>query len=165
MDRNDRARIMWRAEAHERRTKRPRCRNGDLGYAGISVLRTIAFRYWCASRRAAWPSYDTLQAATGYCRQTIATAIGRLERAGLLLVLRRAGWRSGRLVRETNLYHLPAAAPAPPPCDESLRRERKTKTQEIPMSPMLAAALAGIAGRLGLAMPATAEAERGLAGE
>ena len=149
MDRNDRARLMHRAEAYERRTKRWALPSGALGYTGLSVLRCITFRFWNPGRRAAWPSYDALQRATGFCRQTIASALRRLERAALLLVQRRAGWKAGRLVRESNIYRLPVAAAAPPPDDESLRRERKPKTQEsIPMSPLLAAALARLQARM-----------------
>jgi len=145
MDRNDRARLMYRAEAYERRTKRRALPSGALGYTGITLLRTLAFRYWNAERRAAWPSYDELQRATGYCRQTIARAIRKLERAGFLLVTRRAGWIGGRIVRESNLYRLPVDAPP----DESLRGERQPKTPDsIPLSPLLAAALASFEARM-----------------
>lgn len=151
MDRNDRARLMWRAEAYERKTKGRALPSGALGYTGISLLRVIAFRYWSAPKRAAWPSYDELQRVTGYCRQTIARALRRLEAAGFLLVQRRAGWRQGRIVRETNLYRLPADAPCPA---ESLPRERQPKTQDfVPYAALtgpLKDALERLAERLGL---------------
>jgi len=154
MDRNDRARLMYRAEAYERRTKRRALPSGALGYTGITLLRTLAFRYWNAARRAAWPSYDELQRATGYCRQTIARGIRKLERAGFLLVTRRAGWIGGRIVRESNLYRLPEPQPPPIPADhESLRRERdKLKTSlssvERPARDLLDAALASYEARM-----------------
>jgi hypothetical protein len=36
-----------------------------------------------------YPSYDALQATTGLCRQSIAVALDRLERAGVLRITRR----------------------------------------------------------------------------
>jgi hypothetical protein len=154
MDRNERARLMWRAEALERKTKRKRCRNGVLGYTGIAILRIIAFRFWNASKRAAWPSYDKLQEVSGLSRQAVADAIDRLETAGVMLVTRRAGWINGRIVRESNLYRLPEPPPPPIPADhESLRRERdKLKTSlssvERPARDLLDAALASYEARM-----------------
>jgi hypothetical protein len=149
MDRNDRARLMYRAEAYERRTKRRGLPAGALGLTGIAVLRCIAFRFWNAGRRAAWPSYDALQRATGFCRQTIANAIKRLEASGIMLVTRRAGWIGGRLRREANVYRLPAAPALPLPDDESLRRERQPKSLSSPdAAPLLAAALASYEARM-----------------
>lgn len=106
IDRNQRARLIFAAEAYERRTKPQGKRAGALCQSGLQVLRCIAFRFLSVPKGEAWPSYDALQAATGLCRQTIARAIRRLEAAGFLLVTRRAGWNGRALVRETNLYRL-----------------------------------------------------------
>ena len=101
-----RVRLIFQAEALERRTKAPGARDGVLGATGVQLLKTLAFRFFNSARGAAWPSYDTLQRVTGRCRQTIARAIRRLEDAGIITVARRAGWIGGRLVRETNVYRL-----------------------------------------------------------
>jgi hypothetical protein len=45
LDRNDRAKILFCAEAWERRTKEPGRRNGALGYVGLSILRALLFRF------------------------------------------------------------------------------------------------------------------------
>lgn len=160
MDRNDRVRLLWRAEAYERRTKRRGSPIGDLGLTGVALLRVLAFRFLNAKRNRAWPSYDTLQRETGFCRQTIARGIQRLEAAGFLLVTRRAGSRGrGTIVRETNLYALPSAPPAVPDFDSPLVRREPKPEEFIPwerwQSP-LKEALEALGRRV-------AEANRGLA--
>jgi hypothetical protein len=131
MDRNERVRLVWRAEAYERRTKPHGRAIGALGLTGVALLRVIAFRFLNAKQNRAWPSYDTLQRETGFCRQTIARGIQRLEAAGFLLVTRRAGSRGrGRIVRETNLYALPSVPPAVPDFDSPLVR-REPKPQDF----------------------------------
>ena len=131
----DRTTLIWRAEALERRTKAPGRQSGAIGQSGIAVLRAIAFHFYSKARAAAWPSYTALQAATGFCRQTVAAAIKRLEAAGLLLVTRRAGWNGSRIVRETNIYRLPAGVPGGfrrfpvDTANESLGVGRQPKTQ------------------------------------
>jgi hypothetical protein len=123
-----RVRIIFQAEALERKSKRRGCRNGVLGLTGLLLLKTLAFRFFNSARGAAWPSYDTLVKTTGLCRQTIARAIRRLEMAGVLDVSRRAGWIGGRLVRETNVYRLRGAVPA----HESLPGGREELTPSLP---------------------------------
>jgi len=130
IDRNQRARLIFCAEAHERRTKQWGKRGGDLMPSGIQVLRCIAFRFLNLVRGAAWPSYDALQEATGLCRQCIADAIKRLEAAGFLIVTRRAGWNGSRIVRETNFYTLPIEPP-PLPDDVSLLSERQPQASRF----------------------------------
>lgn len=43
-----------------------------------------------------WPSYEAIAARAGVDRRTVIRAVGRLERAGLLLVVRSSGRRSNR---------------------------------------------------------------------
>lgn len=93
MDRNARARLLYLAELLERRTKAPGRRNGTLGYAGLAVLKALLLRFANGKTGLCCPSYTALQCATGLCRQAIADALSRLERAGLLRIVR-------RLVRE-----------------------------------------------------------------
>jgi hypothetical protein len=160
IDRNQRARLIFAAEAYERRTKPKGKRAGDLCQSGLQVLRCIAFRFLSVPKGAAWPSYDALQTATGLCRQTIARAIRRLEAAGFLLVTRRAGWTGRALVRETNLYRLSSEKGGglfrtpPPPVWESLLSRRQPQDSRIPWEEWedcpLKAALTSLGARFAL---------------
>lgn len=89
LDRNQKARIMVAAEGLERRTKLPGRRNGLLGYVGLAVLRTLLLTFHNSSNGLCCPGYATLQARTGLCRQSIANGIARLERTGILRIVRR----------------------------------------------------------------------------
>ncbi|MFL5280783.1 MAG: helix-turn-helix domain-containing protein [Rhodopila sp.] len=131
IDRNARARLLFQAEAYERRTKLKGQRGGDLMPSGIQLLRCIALRFLNLAKNAAWPSYDTLQEVTGLSRQCLANAIKRLEAAGFLLVTRRAGWNGTRIVRETNLYRLPENPPPPPDDYESLSSRRQPEASRF----------------------------------
>ena len=83
LDRNLRARLIWTAERYNRQTRRPGA-GGALGLAALSIYRCLLFRF--GDRPA--PTYRALRTATGHCVQTIATAIRRLEAAGLVFVTR-----------------------------------------------------------------------------
>jgi hypothetical protein len=88
LDRNARARIMAQAEALERRTKAPQAQwSARPGRA--RVLGALMRRFFNTSTGLCCPSYDALQEATGLCRQTIAHALARLERAGIIRIVRR----------------------------------------------------------------------------
>src|SRR4051794_31118538 len=93
LDRNERARIVFLAEALERRTKLPGRRNGLLGYVGLSVLRCLAFGFLSMRTGLCCPGYGAMMAKTGLCKQSVATGLARLERTGILRIVR-------RLVRE-----------------------------------------------------------------
>jgi hypothetical protein len=89
LDRNQQARILYVADQLERRTKLPGKHNGALGYIGLAVLRALLLR--CFNRRSGLccPSYEALQSITGLCRDSIATALARLEASGLVKIVRR----------------------------------------------------------------------------
>ena len=89
LDRNERARIVFLCEALERRTKGPGQRNGQLGYTGLAVLRALIFGFLNRATGALYPSYDAIQRRTGFCRSSIAHALARLERCGVLTITRR----------------------------------------------------------------------------
>ena len=116
LDRNERARIIFRAEALERSTRPAGGRNGVLGYVGLTVLEALLWRFHRAKDGMCAPSYLDIMAATGLCKQSVANALKRLEAAGFLDIMR-------RLVREavdgvvhtrqgSNLYRfkMPAAS-------------------------------------------------------
>ena len=136
MDRNDRARIIYRAEHLERATKPKGKRNGVLGYTGLTILRALLFKF--AARPT--PSYKAIKGATGYCMDTISTALKRLRAAGLIEVVpqgRRTllGWR-----RTNNLYRFPAQARLPlHPGEQQIPTEIKKEARSVPVG-----SLAGI---------------------
>jgi hypothetical protein len=146
LDRNERARILVLAEALERRTKLPGRRNGLLGYVGLSVLRCLMFAFLNARHGLCCPSYAALEERTGLCRSSVATGLARLERCGVLKIVRRLvrqrverispltgqpEWYVGT-TQATSLYSLhrpgawadhlavPAARPTPFPCRPQL---------------------------------------------
>ena len=80
---------MFLAEALERRTKKPGRRNGQLGYIGLTILRALVLHFQNRQSGALYPSYSALERHTGLCRQSVARGIARLERCGVLRVVRR----------------------------------------------------------------------------
>lgn len=110
LDRNAKARLLHACEVLERSTKAPGRRNGALGLHTLAVLRCLLLRFHNAGNGRCCPSYDAIQRETGFCRQTIARAISRLEAVGVLVVTRRLVRElchsSGRLVvrQACNLY-------------------------------------------------------------
>jgi hypothetical protein len=89
LDRNQRAKLWSVAQSMERITKQRGDRNGCLGAIGLTVLNCLLYRFLNANSGRCDPSYDTLQRLTGLCRQSISTAIDRLEASGLVTVTRR----------------------------------------------------------------------------
>lgn len=110
LDRNAKARLLHACEVMERTTKAAGRRNGLLGQTGLAVLRCLLLRFHNAGNGRCCPSYDAIQKETGFCRQTVATALERLESVGVLVVTRRLVRQlcqfSGRLVvrQGCNLY-------------------------------------------------------------
>jgi len=114
---------------------------------GILVLEALAFRFHRSLDGLCCPSYDTLIAATGLCRQSIATALKRLEAAGILKITRRlirevvggGGFEMTVCRQGSNLYALfaPSEATDKLPCCAPMVR------------PFPAARFAGLAKLLG----------------
>jgi hypothetical protein len=84
-----RAQILERAEALERTTKPKGQRDGVLGQSALMVLRVLLCHFLDAKSGRLDPSYKQIQKQTGFCMQTIALALKRLERAGILEITRR----------------------------------------------------------------------------
>jgi hypothetical protein len=72
-----------------RRTKLPGRRNGLLGYVGLAVLRCLAFGFLNMKTGLLCPGYGAIQAATGLCRASVANGLARLERRGIIKIVRR----------------------------------------------------------------------------
>lgn len=89
IDRNDRARILTQAEIIERTTKRPRCKNGAFGYAGLQVLKCLLFRFLNVATGRCDPSIAAIAAATGLAPSTVQKALDRIEASGILQRVKR----------------------------------------------------------------------------
>ena len=89
LDRNARAKLLFMAERIERHTKVAGRRNGSFGYAGLAVLRALVLRFANGRTGLCCPSYQTLRAHTGLCRQANADALHRLEAAKIIKITRR----------------------------------------------------------------------------
>lgn len=89
LDRNERARIIFMSEALERRTKRAGRRNGLLGYVGLQVLRCLMLAFLNGKNGLCCPSYEAIIAKTGLCKSSVAAGLARLERCGIIKIMRR----------------------------------------------------------------------------
>lgn len=100
LDRNQKAKILFLAERLERSTKAAGRRNGCLGYIGLQVLKALLLTFHNGQTGLCSPGYGALQKVTGLCRQSIATALKRLEACGVIAIVR-------RLVRLAVAYDCP----------------------------------------------------------
>jgi DNA-binding MarR family transcriptional regulator len=100
IDRNARARLLFLAEALDRRTHQPGQHGGCLKRTGLAVLRALLFTFANLVTGRCDPGYDALSRAAGMSRSTLAKALKRLEEAGLLVRTR----RQAGTVRLTNTY-------------------------------------------------------------
>jgi DNA-binding MarR family transcriptional regulator len=100
IDRNERARLLFQAEALDRRTHRPGQHGGCLKHTGLRVLRALLFHFANAVTGRCDPGYDALARAAGVARSTVAVALARLEAAGLIVRTR----RQAGMTRWTNAY-------------------------------------------------------------
>ncbi len=105
LDRNARVRLLFHAEALDRRTRLPGQHGGILKRTGLAVLRTLLLGFCNITTGRCDPAYSTLARASGCARSTVAVALRRLEDAGLLERVRR---QLGR-VRYSNAYRFKAA--------------------------------------------------------
>ena len=100
VDRNQRARVLYLAEALDRRTHLPGQHGGCLKRSGLAVLRALLFGFLNAVTSRCDPGYDALARAACVARSTVAVALARLEAAGLIVRTR----RQVGVVRFTNAY-------------------------------------------------------------
>ena len=111
IDRNARARLLWKADALDRRSHEPRRHGGRLRRTGLQVLRTLLLAFANAVTGRCDPSLDTLARMAGMARSTCAEALNRLEAEGLVrrVQRRRVVRANGGLVvaQITNAYTFP----------------------------------------------------------
>ncbi len=129
VDRNARARLIYFAEALDRRTHQPGQHGGDLKRTGLAVLKALVFGFLGRGGRCD-PSLESLARMAGCARSTVIEALKRLEAAGL--VRRLARWRAvaanGGLVvlRLSNAYLFPMADAAQKPPETGSRLQSTT---------------------------------------
>ena len=138
LDRNARARLIYFAEALDRRTHQPGRHGGVLRRTGLAVLKTLLFGFHNIATGRCDPSLEGLARMAGCARSTVAEALHRLEAAGLI---RRVGrWRAvaanGGLVvvRASNAYTFPAAGVAQKLPETGSRSKSTTYLFEQPKS-------------------------------
>jgi DNA-binding transcriptional ArsR family regulator len=108
IDRNERARLLFQAEALDRRTHQPGQHGGCLKRTGLAVFRALLFGFANAVTGRCDPGYDALARVAGVARSTVAVALARLEAAGLIVRTR----RQAGAVRFTNAYSFTASETA-----------------------------------------------------
>src|SRR3954451_22594846 len=89
LDRNLVAKILFLAEALDRRTRGKGMHGGLLKAKGLDVLRALLRRFYSYATGECFPSYDAIAEAAGCCRQTVAAKLRILEAAGIIRTIRR----------------------------------------------------------------------------
>lgn len=89
LDRNQRAKILFLAEALDRRTKLPGKHGGVLGRPALAVLRALVTVFHNRATGRLDPSIAAIARAANIARSTAQTALDRLELAGLIERVRR----------------------------------------------------------------------------
>jgi hypothetical protein len=89
LDRNLVARILFLAEALDRRTRAKGQHGGLLKAKGLDVLRALLKRFYGYRDGTCFPSYEAIAEAAGCCRATVAAKLRVLERLGIIETVRR----------------------------------------------------------------------------
>ena len=125
LDRNQRAAILYLAEALDRRTHQPGRHGGMIGRTGLAVLRALVTRFLDFKTGRLDPSIASIARAANIARSTAQEALDRLELSGILERSRRIArvrmksWNAAagrfviadRVVQLTNAYRLNYALP------------------------------------------------------
>src|SRR4051812_19678198 len=89
LDRNLVAKILFLAEALDRRTRAKGQHGGLLKPKGLDVLRALLRRFYSHRDGTCFPSYDAIAEAAGCCRATVAAKLRILEQLGIVETIRR----------------------------------------------------------------------------
>lgn len=89
LDRNLVAKILFLAEALDRRTRGPRQHGGLLKAKGLDVLRALLRRFYNHRDGTCFPSYEAIAEAAGCSRATVAAKLRILEQLGIIETIRR----------------------------------------------------------------------------
>lgn len=179
LDRNDLARILFLAEALDRRTHQPGKHGGIIGRTGLAVLRALICRFFNKATGRLDPSISAIAEAANVARSTAQEAIKRLELVGLLERVRRIARvqfvemcplterpaARVRVVQITNGYRLNVPIPnrredgdlsrRPPKPSDTGKREGTThifNSKSLPAVQPMHEGLAGALERLGEAI-------------
>ena len=89
LDRNLVARILYLAEALDRRTRGKGQHGGLLKAKGLDVLRALLRRFYGYRTGECFPSYEAIAEAAGCCPATVGAKLRILERLGIISTIRR----------------------------------------------------------------------------
>ena len=102
-------RLWHRARAFDRQTRRAGHHGGAVGHAALQVLHALVFDFQNYATGRLDPSYAAIAKAANVCQRTVATALKRLKKLGIVDWVRRCAetrTETGRFVltQETNAY-------------------------------------------------------------
>ena len=89
LDRNLVARILYLAEALERRTRGKGQHGGVLKAKGLDVLRALLRGFYSYREGTCFPSHEAIARAAGCCVETVRKKLRALEAAGIIQTIRR----------------------------------------------------------------------------
>ena len=89
LDRNLVARILWLAEALERRTRGKGQHGGLLKEKGLAVLRALLRGFYSYRTGECFPSHEAIAKAAGCCVETVRKKLRALEATGIIQTIRR----------------------------------------------------------------------------
>ena len=89
LDRNLVARILYLAEALDRRTRAKGQHGGVLKAKGLDVLRALLRGFYSYRTGECFPSWDAIAEAAGCCRETVRRKLRMLEQLGIIETIRR----------------------------------------------------------------------------
>lgn len=89
LDRNLVARILFAAEALDRRTRTKGQHGGLLKGKGLDVLRALLRRFYSHRDGTCYPSYEAIAEAAGCCRDTVRRKLQILAGLGIIETIRR----------------------------------------------------------------------------
>jgi DNA-binding Lrp family transcriptional regulator len=89
LDKNVVARILFLAEALDRRTRAKGQHGGLLKAKGLDVLRALLRRFYSYRTGECFPSWDAIAEAAGCCRETVRRKLAMLEQLGIIKAIRR----------------------------------------------------------------------------
>ena len=113
LDREQRTRLWFHAQAMEQRTKEPRQHGGVLRRTGLAVLRALLFDFLNMQSGRCDPGHEAIAQAAGVAVSTVAPALDRLETSGLLQRIRRAYWGRNALGGKILLQDTVSGNPPP----------------------------------------------------
>lgn len=104
LNRDQKIKIKFFADAHNSRNKRPGQHIGPLTRACLSVLNRLLWGCHNAHTGRCFPAYEAIAAGANCARSTVHKSITALEEAGILTWIHRLARSGSRVVRTSNGY-------------------------------------------------------------